>query len=1027
MANEGSKPSSSAEPSEDTLGTSTETVGPSAEPTPRERRPSFEPLARGEQIGSRYVVQGELGRGGMGVVYRAYDPELDRRLALKLIHERDRDALGSERLLREAQALAQLSHPNVVAVYDVGTFGSSVFMTMELVEGTTLRAWLRETRRSAAEILDVFLAVGEGLAAAHRASIVHRDFKPSNLLIGSDGRVRVADFGLARSVVARANSGAPASGALLPESADPVTTPELRRAAVASRSSSDASKTPSDIDRTPPSAAPSGSPPSGSEGAGSERSSDQLTAAGIILGTPEYMSPEQYDGRPVDAWSDQYSYCVCLWEAFHGYRPPREKRGQDLGESARRSRLAKAKREAKVAVPRRVRAVLARGLSEKPEERYPSMEALLVDLRLARHPPRPMWPLALAGTGLVAAALLGYRGLRGRQTSLCQGAPAKMSAIWNPARREAVHGAFLASGVPYAEHAFGAVSAAIDRYTDEWAAGYTAACEDTRIRGEQSEDMLDRRMACLEQRRLELGAKVDVLARADRASLEKAAQTAQSLSPLRDCADRVRLASRVMPPDVATRAQVERAWQELGRARALFESGRYGEGEPVARAVVDLATTLRYRPLEADAQLTLAQLLDAKGEYTPAEAMLRKALRAAQTGGVEDVAARAWIGLVKVVGVRQQHHAEAHEWALDAEAHLESLPSSDATLGLLLSAESDLLYQEGKFEQAVETGQKARSILERTLGAEAAPVAEVLKTIGNADADLGKTDAARADYEQARAIWEKALGPEHPAVAAAWNNLGTLQLEHESFDAALANFRRALDIWTRSLGPDHPSVAIATTNIGEALRALGDREGATAAFRSALAIRTRALGADHPLCAGNIANLGNIAHDLGDFAEAFRWYEQALEIWEKRLGPKDQRVATALTGLGDALVAQKSFAKALPLYQRALAIQEEALGPEHLYLVDALAGLGQAYLGLHQDRLARERLERALKLAETQEADPVLLATIRLGLAETLWRTGSDKPRARVLAVAARDAFVPLGKRGERGAKKATEWLAMAR
>src|SRR6185503_1037464 len=234
--------------------------------------------------------------------------------------------------------------------------------------------------------------------------------------------------------------------------------------------------------------------------------------------------------------------------------------------------------------------------------------------------------------------------------------------------------AFLASGVPYAEHAFGAVSAALDRYAEDWASGYTDACEATRLRGEQSEDMLDRRMACLEQRRIELAAKVDVLERADRSSLEKAAQTAQSLAAVSECADLGRLASRVMPPDRATRAEVERSWEELGRAKALFESGRYAEGEPVARAVAEQASTLRYRPLEADAKLTLAQLLDAKGEYTPAETALRQALRSAQSGGVQDVAARAWIGLVQVVGVRQQHYEEAHEWALDAKAHLEALP-----------------------------------------------------------------------------------------------------------------------------------------------------------------------------------------------------------------------------------------------------------------------------------------------------------------------------------------------------------------
>ena len=1014
MATEGPKPGNDPESSESTLETSTGTGGATVAEGPKQRA-RVEPLARGASVGSRYIVIDELGRGGMGVVYRAYDPELDRRLALKLIHRRDRDALGSERLLREAQALAQLSHPNVVAVYDVGTFGSSVFMAMELVEGTTLRSWLREKRRSADEILDVFLAAGEGLGAAHRASIVHRDFKPSNLLIGADGRVRVADFGLARTAVARGAMATSLSGAV---------------AAVPAPAGQDAAepRTPSGSSDATPS--PSGDHPSdrsSSRTPSSARSSDQLTAEGMILGTPEYMSPEQHEGIAVDAWSDQYSYCVCLSEAFYGHRPPKGNREKSSESGSSDTKSGPRPVGAGIAVPRRVRAVLARGLSERPEDRFPTMEALLAELRLARQPPRPVWPFALAGAGLIAAALAGYRGVRGRQVTLCQGAPGKMTAIWNPARRDVVRAAFLSSGVPYAEHALGAVSAALDHYTEDWSAAYTDACEATRLRGEQSEDMLDRRMACLEQRRIELGAKVDVLERADRSSLEKAAQTAQSLAAVNDCADLARLASRIMPPDPATRAEVERAWQELGQAKALFESGRYAEGEPLARAVSERAGTLRYRPLQADAQLTLAQLLDAKGEYTPAETNLRQALRSAQAGGVQDVAARAWIGLVKVVGVRQQHHREAHEWALDAEAQLETLPSSDATLGLLLSAESDLLYQEGKFEQAVETGQKARSILVRTLGSDAAAVAEVLKTIGNADADLGRTDAARVDYEQARDIWQKALGPEHPAVAAAWNNLGTLQLEHESFDAALANFRRALDIWTRSLGSDHPNVAIATSNIGEALRALGDREGASAAFRSALGIRTRALGDDHPLCANNIANLGSIAHDTGAFRDAYVWYEQALAIWEKRLGPKDQHVATALTGLGDALVAQKSFNKAVPLFQRALAIQEEALGKEHLYLIEALAGLGEAYLGLGQDRAARERLERALKLAETQEGDPATLAGVRLALAQTLWRTGTDKQRARTLAREARDGYLPLGKRGERGAKKASEWIAMAR
>src|SRR5579862_6912981 len=157
-------------------------------------------LAKGATIG-RYVVLGLLGRGGMGEVYAAYDPELDRKIAVKLLRARggsgEATADGKTRLLREAQAIARLSHPNVVVVYDVGTFGESVFIAMEFVEGRTLAGWMHASPRSHREIMQVFLAAGRGLAAAHAAGLVHRDFKPDNVMVTNDGQVRVMDFGLA--------------------------------------------------------------------------------------------------------------------------------------------------------------------------------------------------------------------------------------------------------------------------------------------------------------------------------------------------------------------------------------------------------------------------------------------------------------------------------------------------------------------------------------------------------------------------------------------------------------------------------------------------------------------------------------------------------------------------------------------------------------------------------------------------------------------------------------------------------------
>jgi serine/threonine protein kinase/tetratricopeptide (TPR) repeat protein len=945
----------------------------------------------------------------MAIVYRAYDPELDRLLALKLILHRTDEAQASERLLREAQALAQLSHPNVVAVYDVGTLGSSVFMAMELVEGPTLRTWLRQKTRTTEEIIDHFLAAGEGLSAAHHARIVHRDFKPGNVLLGSDGRVRVADFGLARSAPSATTASSNPARSRSPGAIGPRDR-EGRRAGTAA---SNAPTMPEGTARggpTPDSAEvrdANSSRPSRRAG----RPEGQLTAAGAIMGTPEYMSPEQNRGADVDELSDQYSFCVSLFEAFFGRRPLD---GEDASTAARQSSV-------RTGVPRRVRAVLTRGLSAERESRFSSMEVLLEELRAARHRRRPVWPFAVAVAAVVTATAVSYRSVQSRREMLCRGASDKVGGIWNPDRRSAIHQSFLASGLPYAEHAFASVSAALDGYGRDWAAEYTDACEATRLRGEQSEDMLDRRMACLEQRRMELAAKVEVFAHADRTALENATQSARSLSPVSECSDLLRLAARSMPPDEATRFEVANAWGELGRAKALYETGRYGEGEPLAHAVVQKAEALRYPPLEAEAKVTLAQFFDAKGAYSDAEHVLRQALRAAQVGGVPEVSAGAWIELVRVVGVRLERHDDAHEWARDAEAQLQALPGPSAMLGHLLSAESALLYREGKFEQAAKSGERAREILERTLGAEAPAVADVLKNIGNAEADLGHHEKARLDYERARSIWETALGPSHPAVAAAWNNLGNLLLERGSYDGALGHYRQALEIWDMSLGSDHPNVAIARTNIGEALRALGDRDGAAASFRAALSIRMRALGPEHPLSASNLANLGSVALDADDFVDAEHWFGQALDHWQQRLGPRDLHIATGLNGLGEALAGQKKFARAIAVYERALAVTSETLGKEHPDCAEPLAGLGQAYLGLRQQQRAREKLEQALALAESQNGDPALLATVRLHLAQALFQMRADRARTHALAEAARAGLANLGRRGERNLQTATD------
>ncbi len=248
----------------------------------------------GGRIG-RYLVRGPIGAGGMGVVYAAYDPELGRQVALKLLHTgHEAGGEASVRLLREAQAMARLSHPNVVAVYDTGTWDGRVFLAMELVEGGTLAGWRRAAPRPWREVVAVFISAGRGLAAAHAAGLVHRDFKPENVLIGADGSVRVTDFGLARMAEDKLTA-LPVVGMVAKESIN-------NTGSINSTHSIDSV---------------------GSARPGEEPGAvhSPLTRAGALIGSLAYMAPEQMAGLPADARSDIFSFCVALFECLGGERP----------------------------------------------------------------------------------------------------------------------------------------------------------------------------------------------------------------------------------------------------------------------------------------------------------------------------------------------------------------------------------------------------------------------------------------------------------------------------------------------------------------------------------------------------------------------------------------------------------------------------------------------------------------------------------------------------------------------------------
>jgi hypothetical protein len=436
--------------------------------------PSAAALHPGQLVSDKYRVVGPIGAGGMGVVYLARDLRLERDVAIKLGRARSASALA--RVEREARALARVSHPNIVVVYEVGEIDGRVFVAMEYVSAGTARAWLARRPRTPREILALYCAAGEGLAAAHAAGIVHRDFKPDNVLVGDDGRPRVADFGLAR------------------EGLSPV----------------------ADLETSAEGDAPT------------------ITRAGAIVGTPAYMPPEQQGGGVVDTRADQYAFSVALWEALYGLRPfgdATPSPSEPTTESAP-PRTSGARARASSAVPRHVQAALRRGLRADPADRWPTLAALLAELR--RDPARRRRNLAIAGGGAAAAALAAAivipRLVRSTPVAdPCGGGEARIAVAWSPAHADAVRAAFAAV---HLEGESSAVVDSLDQYAKRWIAADRAVCE---AAGSVSDRVRERAAGCLDARRDDLAAARDLLDSADYDTATRAGEIVARLAPPERC------------------------------------------------------------------------------------------------------------------------------------------------------------------------------------------------------------------------------------------------------------------------------------------------------------------------------------------------------------------------------------------------------------------------------------------------------------------------------------------------------------
>ncbi len=803
-------------------------------PTPPPPESGHPPLARGAAIG-RYVVLGLVGRGGMGEVYAAYDPELDRKVAVKLLRIKPGNGVslveGRQRTLREAQAIARLSHPNVVVVFDVGTFDDQVFIAMEFVDGNTVTYWLQTQRRSRQEVLRVFRAAGRGLAAAHEKGLVHRDFKPDNVMVGREGEVRVMDFGLARQMMDRPE---PEPGAA-PVSPMPPSAVDVPVSGV------DAQQTiPLNGHPTRPL-----TPPLETDMHSSPAMFDvQLTRTGAMMGTPAYMAPEQFLGTATDARTDQFSFCVALYEALYGERPFAGKTMFALTKAVVAGQVSEAPADSKV--PPWIRKVLLRGLRPRAEDRYPSMQELIDALG---NDPNAKRRRVVVGT-VTASILLGlafalHQGLSSR-SSICRAGPMQLMGIWElpgetpgpPVRASAIRRAFLQTGKSYARDAFANVNRILTKYAQSWGRQYREACEASQVRGEQSADVLDLRMTCLQERLGGLRALSDVLSEANDAVVENAVRAVSNLGGLTRCEDVPLLRTVVRPPEDPTlRRRVEELNRELAHLKALFEAGRWHDGLERGPALVAAARKLGYQPVIAETLAVMGTLYLKANDPQPAEAALIESYLAADASKHDEIRAEAATNLVWVVGYLEGRFDAAERWANTAEGVLQRMGGHEQVRASLLNNLGGIYELRGDGEAALKAQEEALELKERVLGREHPDVGASEGNLAMALQMLGRNRQALEHVDRSIEILEAGLGAEHPELARQLSNRGEILNALGQYPQARASFEKARIIWERELGLENRNLAYALTGIGIGYIAEGNATKALVPLERAFKIR----------------------------------------------------------------------------------------------------------------------------------------------------------------------------------------------
>jgi tetratricopeptide (TPR) repeat protein len=904
-------------------------------------------VRRGDSIG-RFLVLDVIGQGGMGSVVSAHDPQLDRRVAIKVLHAFSKelgDTNARARMLREAQAMARLQHPNVAVVHEVGEDHGRVYIAMELVKTGTLREWLADDR-SWAEVVGLYIQAGRGLAAAHRAGLVHRDFKPDNVLVTEDGTAKVTDFGLA--------SGAAAIELDVTQPSHDATATTL-------------------LDVT-------------------------LTRTGAVMGTPFYMAPEQHEDANVDASADQFAYCVALWEALYGARPFAGDSLAALAIAAQSGTVDEPPAARRRLVPAAIEKTLRTGLEVSPSKRHESMDVLIDRLNTAAAAPRRRnWTLAGAALVVVAGAAITFAitSRSGDAGAECGGYEDKLADAWTPAIKAEVRTAFDGTGLSYAAANLARVEARLDEYAGQWVTGRTEACRATFERGEQSDELLDRRMACYDRHLDRLRALAAQLRTADATVVDQAAAAAANLPPLASCEGDVQREQYPLPVDEIARAQIVAFQTRLDGARASIDLGSFQAALDELTQLVTQAEALAFPPAHAESLALLGEAQIALEQRTQARESLQLALEAAGT-------ARDDILLVRVQSLLISILDDPGPLAQSTQALLKRLGDPPRERALFLASWARPLLEQKGFARVDELLVDANGLLEQLYTDGHPEIGRIQLLLATSAFKQGKLDESDHWGTSARAILREALGDEHPLTLQVVDLLGRSAIARGRHGDAIGYFVAAVDGLLASVGPTHGLtvsaqgwLAFSYFEDGQPERCLDTLERVVNAsprkkadfvsmeatcrevvgeYAAALTIALHALelAKEIPEAPGlrsrPLETAASVSLQLGEFDEAVRYSEQAVTAMVEEVGTTHHRAFLAQglhTTILDAAGRQR---EALSYARELLDLVETMDPPEDRFVAYASMILAEllSSQGRHAD--AVEVARRGLELIE--RADP---------------------------------------------------------